>query len=327
MAKKDLVAEESARIGKQLAKLIETNLKTRLGNAKKVALLLSGGIDSTATGLAAHKLGYEVVAYTFQLGDVTSYDSKWAANTAKAMGWKFNLIQVPTDVISLMKGVRWLNLHAGAKKKVQYECGWPMLYVYKRIQEKFVLSGLNVDAFILLSRKAIVGKIAGPESKKDVYDAYREERCGPVCRQGLKAVTLDYNPSGMYQHLVTQRKFGLEDCNPWMQANVLDHFLKYTWTELVKPRQKHHIAGMYPEQIEKLGWRNHVNYQLGASVDDHFNLLLPTPLNFRQRRRTLDMYRDWQRDEATLRDVFKKLSTVNYQYENLPKTRTFLPWT
>ena len=63
----------------------------------KVAVLLSGGVDSISVGLAAHHAGKEVHAYSFQLGNQTSYDFAKAAEVSYKMKWEFTPVVVPKE--------------------------------------------------------------------------------------------------------------------------------------------------------------------------------------------------------------------------------------
>ena len=63
--------------------------------SKRVALLLSGGVDSISLGIAAQKLGKKVSAYTFHLDGEPSYDSDTAQHVAETFGWDINVTIVP----------------------------------------------------------------------------------------------------------------------------------------------------------------------------------------------------------------------------------------
>lgn len=281
--------------GSKLRKLLEKNIKLQVGvERKEVALLLSAGIDSTVVGIAAHKLGHKVHAYTFQLGEEQSFDSKWAENTAKHFGWEWTLIKVPRDLKRLQSDFHKMRTELDCVKKRDYECTWPMMYVYPKIKEVHVLSGLVFDAYFILSRNAILSGDAGPKSTKDRFDAKRESYWRPLIDKGLKSLSKEYNPSCMHQHVLLQRKYGLIDCNPTVKSNVFRFFMQFSWQELNMPRQKHFMAGTYPEELSAVGHRNHVNYQLAANVDHFFEELLGTSLNVERRKRVMDMCRDWE---------------------------------
>ena len=51
-----------------IKKLLEDHIRKNVTD-DKVAVLLSGGVDSISVGLAAHHAGKKVHAYSFQLGN------------------------------------------------------------------------------------------------------------------------------------------------------------------------------------------------------------------------------------------------------------------
>ena len=71
----------------------------------KVAVLLSGGVDSLSVGFAAEDvLGKKVHAYSFRLDTQTSYDYEKAKEVAEQFDWKFTGIEIPTNnLVSKLK--------------------------------------------------------------------------------------------------------------------------------------------------------------------------------------------------------------------------------
>jgi asparagine synthetase B (glutamine-hydrolysing) len=61
-----------------------------------VALLLSGGLDSTSVGLALRKCGKTIRAYTYRLQGYPSRDLKKAIAIANHFDWPLTVIEVPT---------------------------------------------------------------------------------------------------------------------------------------------------------------------------------------------------------------------------------------
>ena len=119
----------------------------------RVAVLLTGGVDSISVGLAAQRAGKEVHAYSFQLGEQTSYDFAKAAEVAYKMKWHFTPVVVPRD--NLIED--WHKLvKLGCKKKTHFECVFPFLYVYPEIEEKYVITGWGADGYFGVSKKAMM---------------------------------------------------------------------------------------------------------------------------------------------------------------------------
>ncbi len=287
-----VLSKDSIKYGKVVHRCFADYFNARLKPKQKVALLLSGGIDSTAVGLSLHDLGHKVHAYTFQLGDTTSEDSYWAQHTARIMNWEFTLIKCPEPVHYMTREWPFLYNDLGCYRKVQFECVWPMLFIYRKIAERYVASGLAADSYFGLSRKAFK---SGSTQDKAPFDKARHDMFDRVLKHGHKALMPTYSPSCMYQMIELAKLHKLTDLNPYVDQALFNHFLKFNWEQLNKPRQKHHIVGAFPEYFQAIGHRKHANFQLVADIDHHFDKLLATPLNFRKRKRTLDMYGDWRR--------------------------------
>lgn len=264
-----------------LRKTFEDYIRKNIPEGETVNLLLSGGLDSSVVGFAAHELGHPVKAYTFQLGDNWSFDSKHACATADKMGWEWNLIQVPDDMDTAKKALRVLAKKFACRRKRDFETGYPALFAYRHIAKhsdsKYVLHGLCADTYFVLSRRANIEGIAGKNSDYDKYLAYRKMMFDPLHKHGHAALNEKYSPSAMYQHLLLSRHYGLQMLCPFEDKRCGDFFFPYTWLELNQPRQKHHLAELYPKYTKLCGHRNHRNYQIEAGIPEFMQKLVNDP--------------------------------------------------
>ena len=270
--------------------------------SKDVALLLSSGLDSLVVGLAAQEAGLNVHAYTFQMGDNQSFDSKHAEIVAGKLDWPFTLVKVPTSTRALIKA--WPILHANYEcvKKRDYECAYPMFYCYSAIAKDgfdTVLSGLVADGYFLFNRSTNIAKISGLNSIPEKFHAYRRAYFKPYMKRGNKSLGVNgYNPSGMLQHILMCKQFRLTHINPWMIQPVHDFLITKTWLELNKPKQKMPLLKAWAEEIAVVGHRVHRGYQTEAKVPMYFEKLLEVPeINFKNRKRILDVARDWHKEK------------------------------
>jgi len=241
---------------------------------EKVALLMSGGVDSTSLGFASHELGKKVACYTFQMGELKSSDSAAAQKIAEEMGWEFNLVKVPVD--NLEDDAIKLAAVLGCRKKTQFECTLPFLYVVPRIKEQVVLSGVAADGHFGLSKKAMI-HFRTPRSK---FDQFRFEYFGQD------------NPAGYVQQKKLVEQYGKKHSAPYMDKSVLDYFIQFDWDTLNKPKQKMPVLRAYSEHFKRVGRRDHANLQLVASVDIICQRLLSGRLNTKHRTRMMDFWRD-----------------------------------
>jgi asparagine synthetase B (glutamine-hydrolysing) len=135
------------------------------------AVLLSAGVDSSSVLFALLEAGKRVTAYSFCLDDRTSTDVKYAQITAKEFGVPFVQIPLPTSTDVLREDLVDL-VRFGAKKKTDFECGWPMLYAYKAITERDIFSGMGADGHFCISKKGMMHyKNRIDESNSDKYQS------------------------------------------------------------------------------------------------------------------------------------------------------------
>ena len=246
-----------------------------------VALLLSGGVDSLSLGFAADDLGKRVVAYTFQLGEWESSDSVAARRAADMFGWEFVLIKVPVD--NLCNDFITLAEEYACKKKTQFECAFPFLYVFPVLSERFVLSGVGADGHYGLSRRAmtdVLGVKDRAESRR-VFDSLRRKYYSSE------------NPGGIIQLGTLASNYGKVLCLPYRDQSVFDHFIGMGWHDINKPQQKTPVLRAYSEQFRRCGTRKHLNLQLASGIDRVFESLLSSSLNTKNRKRVMDLCRDY----------------------------------
>ena len=257
-----------------IRKLLVDHIKNNVSD-NEIAVLLSGGVDSISCAIAAHDVGKVVNSYSFQLSDNPSYDFAKGKEVSEIMGWNFTGVSVPTNDLEN----DWFRLRAlGAKKKTHYECMWPFLYVYPKIQEKYVITGWGADGFHCVSRKGMQHW----RYPKEKFDQFRDDYFLPEKTAGLK------------WHLTIADKYDKVMVNPYLDERVKDYFYQFTWNELNKPKQKQHIRDAFPELNRFGSIKSHLNLQLASGVDKVFETLLNNPeINFKKRKRMMDVCRDW----------------------------------
>ena len=244
---------------------------------KKIAVLLSGGVDSLSVAFAAHRMGKEITAYSFHLKDKPTYDAKKAEEVSKLFGWNFNLIEVPTD--NLVEDFQKLVKDVRCKKKTQFECCFPFLYVYPEIKEHVVLSGWAADGYYGISKKAMLHY--GPGKTKEKFDEFRDNYFNIN------------NQAGYLWHELIARNNDKQFLTPYLSLTVKEFFYDMTWEEVNKPFQKHHVVNAF-EEFKKFKIKKHINLQLGAGVDKLFETLLKDKfINFKFRKRVMDVCKDW----------------------------------
>lgn len=243
---------------------IMLNLVDNLPN--KVGVCLSSGIDSRCIAFALLDSGRKVHAYSFTLADRVSRDCKVAEDISKEFGFEFTKIVLPTDLNVLKQDIIKLHYDYGCKKKTEYECVWPFLYVYPLVTESVLANGIRADSHFCISKRARL-------HFKDDLDAYRLE-----CFN---------SPNGgqILQHTQLANENGIELFVPYRSDDMINYFMGKTYDECNKPHQKQPILNSFPEYFSRYAIYPHTNFQLGDSgISDLFNALVSSDWNMRNHK-------------------------------------------
>ena len=235
------------------------------------AVLLSAGIDSASVLFSLLEAGKSVTAYSFCLEGRVSKDVRYAEITAKEFGVPFVRINLPTDIKVLREDLIDL-VRFGARKKTDFECGWPMLYAYQAIKEREIFSGMGADGHFCISKKGMM-------HFKNRIDEFRD--------------TLFSNPSYGQEHIHRNLSTVYKKCwvAPYMTPDMIDAFKGSTWDEVNRPNQKQPILDAFPEQFKRIKVFKHQNFQKGDSgISDHFEKLLGTDLNVGNHKSVVGVY-------------------------------------
>jgi asparagine synthetase B (glutamine-hydrolysing) len=236
-----------------------------------VAVLLSGGIDSSSLMFALLDAGKRVTAYSFTLGDRESTDFVLARRNSGLFGCDFVPIVLPTDLEMLQADMRLLCAN-GARSKTDYECAWPMLYAYAICSERIVASGMGADGHFCISKKGMI-------HWRDRIDEFR---------RGLYS-SPRYAQKPIHDRLAA--KYGKVAEMPYLTDAMRAEFLGTTWDEVNKPKQKQPIISAFKEQFARIKVGPHTNLQLGDSgISQHFAKLLDSSWNRRGHRSVVGIY-------------------------------------
>ena len=257
----------------------------------RVAVLLSGGVDSISVGLAAQRAGKEVHAYSFQLGEQTSYDFAKAAEVAYKMQWDFTPVVVPRD--NLIED--WHRLvELGCRRKTHFECVFPFLYVYPEIIETHVITGWGADGYFGVSKKAMMRYSSWRKGRNYVAYCKKHNQKRLTFNEFREVYLSKGNIAGYDWHTKVAVKHNKKHITPYLDAKVYEYLMGKTYRELNTPKQKNIVRSDFTE-FKKFGRiENHINLHLAAGVDKLFETLLNNPeINFKDRKRMMDVCKDW----------------------------------
>lgn len=273
-----------------IKKLLEDHIRKNVTD-DKVAVLLSGGVDSISVGLAAHHAGKEVHAYSFQLGNQTSYDFAKAAEVSYKMKWEFTPVVVPIE--NLVSD--WYRLvELGCRKKTHFETVFPFLYVYPEIEETYVVTGWGADGYFGVSKKAMMRYSSMKKGRNYVAYCKEHNQKRLTFNQFREAYFAEGQCAGLDWHNKLVIEHNKKHITPYLDEKVRDYLMSKTYRELNTPKQKSIVRRDFTE-FKKFGRiETHINLHLAAGVDKLFETLLNNDeINKRGRKRMMDVSRDW----------------------------------
>lgn len=256
----------------------------------KVAVLLSGGVDSLSVALAAHDVGKKVHPYTFYLDGEESYDAKTAREFSDSMGWNCKTIVVPKT--NLEDDWHRLVKHR-CRKKTHFETVFPFLYVYPEINEKYVLTGWGADGYFGVSKKAMM-RYSNFNKKRNYVRYCKKHNQKRLNWNEFRIEYLDGDCAGYKEHTRLAETYNKVHIAPYKDSmDIRNLLMSKSWQELNKPRQKEIIRKDFTE-LEKYGnIKQHQNLHLNSGVDKLFETLLNNgEINFKNRKRMMDVCRD-----------------------------------
>jgi Asparagine synthase len=231
----------------------------------EVALLLSGGADSTVVALAAHHVGKRIRAFSFEVVGSPNPDFRQARRTAEIMGWRFEPVEVSTENLA----ERFLDLFFkyGCRKKTEAECLFPLLDVIERVRAGGFSKALTgFGSFIPDDRRSAIECWKDPE-------AYWES-CRREVGVGDSAATVK-----VIEVAATK---GLEILFPLGQQPMIDALYGLTVKETMgKPYPKHLYKDIYFDDFARLGLLGAESQSLQATgnIEGAFAPLLSHPVN------------------------------------------------
>jgi hypothetical protein len=268
------LARIAERAMSELLSLLCSAVQAR-SRADIVALLLSGGLDSTSVGLALRKCGKTIRAYTYRLQGYPSRDLKKAIAIANHFDWPLTVIEVPTADVA--RDFVRLAVEHGCGKKTQFEVAFPLLYLLPRIDETEVWTGWNADDHYgntknyVLRQKQMAREGVSPIERKEAFDAER-------CAQFERKVTDPESGTWCYGHRLSDQ-CGKRLLDPYLDDAVRAYFLRFDH-ETLSPLNKPLVRQALREELRDLPKGSlaiGVRLQTGGCVDSLFETLLLDP--------------------------------------------------
>jgi len=121
--------------------LLMNVIKKNVGSCKKVALFLSGGIDSTVLAVALSKMGIDFTAYTAHFSEREYDELDFAEKVANCLGFEHKVIYCTPE-----KYFRWLEELTRVKYLPVGQINEPIIYgMLKEVKEDPIFFGSAAD--------------------------------------------------------------------------------------------------------------------------------------------------------------------------------------
>lgn len=248
----------------------------------KVAILLSGGVDSCSLLFGLLELNKKVVAYTFMLEGIESEDFLCAKNVARTFNIEFIPVILPNDINILKNDLLYIINTFKLKNKAEIECAWTMYRAIKEIRERSIITGLGADGYFCLSKKGMMHY----KHSIDLMNEFRQK----YFSKPNHAQNITINQMCQKENKIVY--------NTFLCKEMYDKFIDTSWDQINKPKQKQPILNSFPEYFKKIKIRPHTNLQLGDSgIEKHFEQLLSSDWNLHNYKSVVGIYNSITRGE------------------------------
>ena len=236
-----------------------------------VGVALSSGIDSMSVLLSLLECSKNVTIYSFTLENYESRDYLVAKDIANKLDLQFVPVFLPVDLIVLKKDILIMAKKYECRKKTDFECFWPYLYMMKQVQENVIATGMAADGYFAISKKGSIHYKNDIQSFRKQYFS-NANRCQLIQRTKLA------------------KELNKKLFDPYLSTEMYNLLYESTWEECNRPHQKMPIRMAFNyEKYMKI--YPHTNFQLGDSkISEHFKKLLDSDWNRKNYKSTTGIF-------------------------------------
>lgn len=243
----------------------------------KVALLFSGGLDSQTCLYSLLDIGITPKLYTFHLDGENNKDLIESLRIARELNLEIETITIKKNISDLISDIKYITQELGYDRKTNVQCTYPFLHVLPKISEEIIISGLGADDLLGSSKSMSINyskdKIGFTEKRMSVIRNPLSSAIEPI-----QKIAMNYN-----------KKLVL----PYRNKEVMNYLLTLSWEDINKPKQKNVTYEAYKEEIIRLSsYRRNSNLQVDSKIREWHNELLNTELNYNNRKRVDEIYKD-----------------------------------
>ena len=259
-----------------MRQMVNENLSCLIGDGQSVAVLFSGGTDSTCLLLSLLELGFNPPLYTYVVKGFDSADLQRAQVMSDLHNLPLVVCTVPSDVDSLIRDVRQI-IADGVQGKVYIQCMHGHYYVAPKVREDVVVNGSGVDGPCGAYRNLAV---IGNWKDQRLFDEARQKHLD------------NPNDDAMIDQAKCYAQHGVQVIYPYRMKNIIECLMPLSWQQINRPKRKWIILRDYWPEIPARYFRPRGSQQLVAGTRDLHDKLLRTPLNRMGRKRVDEIYKD-----------------------------------
>jgi len=217
------------------------------------ALLFSGGTDSLTLLWVLLQAGFRPACYTFRLRAVESADARAAA--AACRRW-----EVPHEIVTEGEGsveadVREVVKIIASARKTHVEVMYAYLHLMRAVREKHVWSGIQADTLYGSNKRSA---IACGKSTAEQFARFRRKLLASPSQEGLAQAGAVAARCGRIFHA------------PYSHPLVREWFMRWSWADLNRPRQKMPALWGFAREFADCGlYRRDDNLQCGSGIREH----------------------------------------------------------
>jgi diphthine-ammonia ligase len=224
------------------------SVRKRVPEDRDIALLFSGGVDSTMVAAALQELEVDFTAYTagIQHGNVNApRDVEWAEEVAENMDIELEVHESDLEEVdqSLENITDWISSTSVVKNGVAL----PFHLSLQQASEKVVMSGLGSE---------------------QLYAGYHRQQgyLNKECLSGLRGIF----ERDLYRDNVISFRNGCELRVPFLDEDLIEHALTIPEEYKVKDEYRKFVLRKAAEKLgvpEKVAWRGKTAAQYGSNFD------------------------------------------------------------
>lgn len=241
------------------------------------ALALSGGTDSITVLFAMLDLGIKPRCYTFYMDGIISQDLMSSRKLAEDFGLELVEVSVPSDVDSIYNDVREIIPYCEKPKKTIIQCMIPWKYIYAKLQEDTIITGIGGDDLYGTQRKIQV-------------ELHRSGDEGVMKWRKCYSDDLDFSAGNIARYA---KNFNKNNIDFYNTKDIFDYVNQFSLHAINKPCMKAMSIMAFKDYYDKGAYyrdQTDHSYQINSRLRDLHDMLLESKYNTNGSKAIIGIY-------------------------------------